>query len=133
MTQTSTATIWRENDGYVALCPELDIASQGDSIEDARANLKEAAEGLFELADRSEIESRLNREIYISPIEVAIGGLRRLSGREICAILSRHGFVQVRQRGSYIYMQLSSAETTITVPVPDHREVRIGTLLSIIR
>lgn len=73
MTQTFTATIWREDDGYVALCPELDIASQGDSIEEARANLKEAVEGFFELADRSEIENRLNREIYISPMEVAVG------------------------------------------------------------
>ena len=73
MTQTFTATIWREDDAYVALCPELDIPSQGDSVEEARANLKEAVEGFFEVADRSEIETRLNREIYISSMEVAIG------------------------------------------------------------
>lgn len=73
MNQTFTATIWREDDGYVSLCSELDIASQGDTIESARANLKEAIEGFFEFADKSEIEQRLNREIYITPLEVAIG------------------------------------------------------------
>ena len=48
-------------------------------------------------------------------------------------VLERHGFVAVRQRGSHVVMQRRSGETTITVPVPDHKEVRIGTLLSIIR
>ncbi|MFN3842129.1 type II toxin-antitoxin system HicA family toxin [Rehaibacterium terrae] len=59
--------------------------------------------------------------------------LRRLSGREICEILAAHGFVQVRQRGSHVVMQRRQADTTTTVPVPDHKELRIGTLLSIIR
>lgn len=59
--------------------------------------------------------------------------LRVLSGREVCAILAQNGFVKVRQRGSHIIMQLKSDETTITVPVPDHKEVRFGTLQSIIR
>lgn len=62
-----------------------------------------------------------------------MGRLRVLSGREVCRILARHGYVQVRQRGSHIVMQLRLEWTTITVPVPDHRELRIGTLNSIIQ
>ena len=54
-----TAIIEREGDGYVALCPEVDIASQGNSIELARANLKEALELFFETADPAEIKARL--------------------------------------------------------------------------
>ncbi|MBZ5647811.1 MAG: type II toxin-antitoxin system HicA family toxin [Acidobacteriia bacterium] len=59
--------------------------------------------------------------------------LRILSGAEICAILSRHGFVEVRRRGSHIIMQKRMADTTVTVPVPNHRELKTGTLLSVIR
>ena len=62
-----------------------------------------------------------------------MGKLRVLSGREVCAILERHGFAEVRQRGSHIIMQRTAEGTTITVPVPDHDEVRVGTLRSIIR
>ncbi|MCC6523919.1 MAG: type II toxin-antitoxin system HicA family toxin [Polyangiaceae bacterium] len=62
-----------------------------------------------------------------------MGRLRTLSGREVCAVLLAQGFAQVRRRGSHIVMQRRSATTTITVPVPDHAELRIGTLLSIIR
>ena len=62
-----------------------------------------------------------------------MGKLRVLSGRDICAILAAHGFAEVRRRGSHIVMQKSLSETTITVPVPDHHEVRLGTLQSIIR
>ncbi|MDE2991286.1 MAG: type II toxin-antitoxin system HicA family toxin [Chloroflexota bacterium] len=59
--------------------------------------------------------------------------LRVLSGREVCAILARHGFAEVRRRGSHILMQRVEDGDTTTVPVPDHRELRIGTLMSIIR
>ncbi len=62
-----------------------------------------------------------------------MGKLRALSGREVCAILARHGFQQVRQRGSHIVMQRVTDEGTTTVPVPDQRELRVGTLRSIIR
>ena len=57
-----TAMIYREGDGFVALCPELDVASQGDSVEDASANLREAVELFIESADDSEIERRLKGE-----------------------------------------------------------------------
>ena len=59
--------------------------------------------------------------------------LRLLSGREVCRILEFEGFVAVRQRGSHVVMQRKLVGTTITVPVPDHRELKTGTLLSIIR
>jgi predicted RNA binding protein YcfA (HicA-like mRNA interferase family) len=59
--------------------------------------------------------------------------LRVLSGRQVCAILAKHGFEQVRQKGSHLIMQKKEGGTTITVPVPDHDELRIGTLLGIIR
>ena len=59
MTRQLTAIIEREDDGYVALCPELDIASQGDSIESARNNLREALESFFEAAPPEEVKQRL--------------------------------------------------------------------------
>ena len=68
-----TAIIEREGDGYVALCPELDIASQGTSVEEARDNLVEALELFFETADASEIEQRLHSEVYVTRLEVAVG------------------------------------------------------------
>jgi predicted RNA binding protein YcfA (HicA-like mRNA interferase family) len=62
-----------------------------------------------------------------------VGKLRVLSGEDVCAILERHGFARARQRGSHIVMQRKTADGTTTVPVPNHAEVRIGTLRSIIR
>jgi predicted RNA binding protein YcfA (HicA-like mRNA interferase family) len=59
--------------------------------------------------------------------------LRVLSGRQVCKIMSQYGFVELRQRGSHIIMQKSQGSTTITVPVPDHDELRNGTLSGIIR
>ncbi len=59
--------------------------------------------------------------------------LRVLSGRDVCRILAAHGFVEVRRRGSHIAMQKADANGTVTVPVPDHRELRVGTLLSVLR
>ncbi|MBI4367110.1 MAG: type II toxin-antitoxin system HicB family antitoxin [Deltaproteobacteria bacterium] len=72
-TRQLTAVIEREGNGYVALCPELDIASQGDSIEESRRNLAEAVELFFETASPSEIKERLHSEVYITPFEVAVG------------------------------------------------------------
>lgn len=62
-----------------------------------------------------------------------MGKLLKLSGQEVCAILERHGFSRVRQRGSHIVMQRLTDSGTTTVPVPDHKELRTGTLRSIIR
>lgn len=59
--------------------------------------------------------------------------LKLLSGMAVCAILAQQGFVAIRQRGSHIIMQKQSSGSTITVPIPNHTELRTGTLLSIIR
>jgi predicted RNA binding protein YcfA (HicA-like mRNA interferase family) len=62
-----------------------------------------------------------------------LGKLRVLSGKEVCAILARHGFLEIRQRGSHVVMQKRLPNTTVTVPVPIHPEVRVGTLQAIVR
>jgi predicted RNA binding protein YcfA (HicA-like mRNA interferase family) len=62
-----------------------------------------------------------------------VARLRVLSGREVCRILGEHGFVEVRRRGSHRVMQKRAEGSTTTVPVPDHDELRISTLQSIIR
>ena len=73
MKQRLTAIIEREGDGYVALCPELDIASQGDSVESARRNLSEAVDLFFECASPEEVTRRLSGEVYVTHIEVPVG------------------------------------------------------------
>ena len=69
-----TAVIEREGDGYVALCPQLDIASQGDTVALARKNLKEALELFFETAGSEEISRRLRGEVYVTQVEVSAAG-----------------------------------------------------------
>lgn len=71
--QQFTGIIEREGDGYIALCPELDIASQGTTVEEARRNLVEAIELFFETADPSEIQNRLHSEVFVTRLEVAVG------------------------------------------------------------
>ena len=73
MNRKLTAIIEREGDGYVALCPELDVASQGDTVDEARKNLQEALELFFETASPEEIKERLHDEIYVTNVEVAVG------------------------------------------------------------
>jgi predicted RNase H-like HicB family nuclease len=68
-----TAIIEREDDGFVSLCPELDIASQGSSVEEARANLVEALTLFFESADESEVARRLHSEVFVTQVEVPVG------------------------------------------------------------
>ena len=72
-TQRFTAMIYRENGGYVALCPELDVASQGESVEEASANLREAVELFLETADPSEVAVRTRGELYVAALEVRAG------------------------------------------------------------
>ncbi|HEX8948732.1 MAG TPA: type II toxin-antitoxin system HicB family antitoxin [Dissulfurispiraceae bacterium] len=73
MVRKLTAIIEKENGGYVSLCPELDIASQGDTVEQARDNLKEALELFFETASPEEIKQRLHGDIFVTQVEVAVG------------------------------------------------------------
>jgi len=68
-----TAIIEREDNMYVALCPELDIASQGNNVEEARENLKEAIELFLESASPSEIQKRLHSELFVTQLEVIVG------------------------------------------------------------
>lgn len=72
-TRQLTAIIERDGDLYVALCPELDIASQGKTVEEARRNLIEALELFFETADPSEVERRLPDEFFVTRVEIAVG------------------------------------------------------------
>ncbi|MBN1938410.1 MAG: type II toxin-antitoxin system HicB family antitoxin [Candidatus Aminicenantes bacterium] len=72
MTQKLTAIIEREGKGYVALCPELDVVSQGETIEQAKKNLQEALELFFECASKKEINQRLRGEVYVTQIEVTV-------------------------------------------------------------
>ncbi len=74
MQKTSyTAILEKEGDMYVALCPELDVASQGRTVEEATANLKEAVELFLECADPEEIAGRLHNEVFVTRIEAVHG------------------------------------------------------------
>ncbi|HAB51522.1 MAG: hypothetical protein A2315_17375 [Ignavibacteria bacterium RIFOXYB2_FULL_35_12] len=68
-----TALIEKEGNGYVAMCPELDIASQGNTVEEAKSNLQEALELFFEHASPQEIEERLQSEFFITRLKVSVG------------------------------------------------------------
>ncbi|MEG3892190.1 type II toxin-antitoxin system HicB family antitoxin [Microcoleus sp. Z1_A1] len=74
-TQQLTAIIERDGDGYVSLCPELDIASQGDNIEAARQNLIEALELFFETADSSEVQNRLHSALSTNPTQPEVANV----------------------------------------------------------
>lgn len=72
-TQNFTAIIEREGNSYVALCPELDVASQGSNVEEAKQNLQEAIELLFEHASENEIKLRLKNDVFITNMQIAVG------------------------------------------------------------
>ncbi|MEM0967247.1 MAG: type II toxin-antitoxin system HicB family antitoxin [Verrucomicrobiota bacterium] len=72
MNKSLTAVIRKENGGYFSLCPEIDVASQGDTIEEAKENLKEAVSLFFECASKEEIDDRLGQESYVSALEVEV-------------------------------------------------------------
>lgn len=71
--QRWTAIIEREDDGFVAMCPEWDVASQGDTVEEARANLVEALQLFFETASTEEIERRGHKDVFVTQVEVSFG------------------------------------------------------------
>jgi predicted RNase H-like HicB family nuclease len=73
MSKRLTAIIQREDDGFVALCPELDVASQGSTVEGARESLREAVELFFECASAEEIEQRLGDDVFVTQFEVTVG------------------------------------------------------------
>jgi predicted RNase H-like HicB family nuclease len=71
--RTFAALVQREGDGYVALCPELDVASQGETVEAAKANLREAVELFLETASPREVDERLRSEFHLTSLEVEVG------------------------------------------------------------
>ena len=73
MRRQLTVIIEKEGDGYASFCPEYDIASQGNTIEKARDNLREALELFFETASDEEIQTRLYKEVYVTHMEVVVG------------------------------------------------------------
>ncbi len=73
MTRNLTAIIQAADGGFVALCPQLDVCSQGDTVEQARANLREALELFFETAPSDEVARRLPAEVYVTQLEVVVG------------------------------------------------------------
>jgi predicted RNase H-like HicB family nuclease len=73
MNRQLTAVIEREGNGYVSFCPEVDVASQGDTVQEASENLKEAVELFFETAPKEEISRRLHNEVYVTRLEVMVG------------------------------------------------------------
>jgi predicted RNase H-like HicB family nuclease len=67
-----TGIIEREDDGYVAWCPQLDVASQGSTMEEARTNLLEALGLFFETASPTELQQRLRGEVFVTQLEVPV-------------------------------------------------------------
>ncbi len=88
-----TAVIEREDDGYVATCPELDVVSQGDTIEQARMNLLEAVEGFFEVASSSETK---RRQAFVDAIEACAETV-------VMMRLAETGFQEWNEEGEDIY------------------------------
>lgn len=68
-----TAILEKEGNLYVALCPELDVASQGATVEEATSNLKEAVELFWECADPEEVKQRLHSEVFVTRFEASHG------------------------------------------------------------
>lgn len=133
MTGLFTATIERKGDANVGLYQELDVASQGQTVAEARANLKEALDLFFETASATELQKRLRSDVSITQWKSRLSRLRVLSGHEACRTLATQGFREVRRRGSHLTMQRDQQASTISAPVPDHKELRPETLLQIVK
>ena len=72
MNRQLTAIVEREGEGYVALCPEVDVASQGDTVAEARDNLAEALTLFFETVSAGEIDRRMRSEVYVTNVVIAV-------------------------------------------------------------
>lgn len=73
MNRQLTVIVEREGDCYVALCPVVDVASQGDTVAEARHNLEEALTLFFDTASAEEVDRRLHTEVYVTSVEIAVG------------------------------------------------------------
>ena len=67
-----TAVIEKEDNVYISLCPDLDIASQGETPEEAKSNLIEALELFYETASENEISKRLQNDLQITTVTVRV-------------------------------------------------------------
>lgn len=114
MNRRLTAIVEREGKGYVALCPEVDVASQGESVAEARDDLAEALALFFETAPADEVDRHLRGEVYVARSRLRLAGLRVLSGREVCRILAGHGVDEFRRRGGHIATQKQDSDGTVT-------------------
>ena len=118
----------KEDEMFVATCPELNIASQGNTSEEAGANLKEAIDLFFETASRYEVAERILSRSSI----FRWGTLTTSTSDGVCEMLRERGFKRIFERGSHIVMQQKKAETTVTIPVPNHNKIKQATLWPIL-
>lgn len=125
MKRPFAATIWREGDWYVSQCLELDIASQGQTEEEALASLKEALELHFE-------PPQATRPPKVRMIEVEVGRLKPEAFREVKRRLESAGFVETSQKGSHVKFVRRMRDTVDTAIVPRKSEIPVGTLRSIL-
>ena len=86
-----TSIIRRDNDGFVSLCPEIDIASQGDTVEEAEQNLKESVELFLECADADEVSRRLSEEVHISHFEASYAPREATPVEQSPALVNKNG------------------------------------------
>ncbi len=115
MTRHLTAIVKREGDGHVAICPEVDVASQGKTVVEARDNLAGALALFFETASAGEVNRRLRGELYVTRIEVAVGWTARPVRPRGVPHSRGQRFTEVRRLGSHIAMQKADDES-IQVP-----------------
>lgn len=71
--QRFTAITEREDDGFVSICPEFDVASQGATVEEAQANLVEALTLFFESVGPAELKRRAQHKLFVTQVEVLVG------------------------------------------------------------
>ena len=129
-----TAIIEREGNRFVALCPELDIASEGASIEEARTNLIEALALFFETASASEVARRLRSEVFVTQVEVPVWVSSEIfRAQRFVRLWNKMGFASDRWRDSHRIMRRNLEATTGAVPVALHDSDGRGMVLSIIR
>lgn len=129
MSRTFSAIITEEDEGFVALNPDTDVASQGDTIDDALANLKEALELYFEETTTQNQVDGMPHATFLTTVTIQY--LMPISGKRAIKILQDEGFVIARQRGSHVVLTKQSNKVKLTTVVPLHKELKKGTIRSI--
>lgn len=133
MNRQLTAIIEREGDVYVALCPEVDVQVRETLLRRREIICKRRQNCFLKRHRLRKSKKDFTMRFMLLIWRQRLGKLLSLSGKDVCHILAKHGFIEVRRRGSHIVVQKKQSGSTITVPVPDHKEIKAGTLLSIIR